>query len=55
MEDIQEGAKILHTNRERVKNKQHFKRSMEFLLKSYGRDQNFYINLRGRTKIPSGI
>ena len=31
-----------------MKNKEHFEiRSMEFLLKSWSGEQNFYINLRG--------
>ena len=38
-----------------MKNKEHFEiRSMEFLLKSWSGEQNFYINLRGGgVKIPS--
>ena len=39
-----------------MKNKEHSKRrSMEFLLKPWSGDQNFYINLRGGTKILSKI
>ena len=49
MEDVQEGGQnSVHSEGEGMKNKEHFTtRSMEFLLRSWSRDQTFYINLRG--------
>ena len=44
------GTKILHTEGG-GENKEHFKgRGMDFLLKSWSRDQNFNVNLRGGQK-----
>ena len=56
VEDVWEGeTRILNTQLEGGGEKEHFKRTMEFLLKSWSRDQNIYVNLRGGTKIPSDI
>ena len=52
MEDIREGVPKFCTLRGRgMKNREHFKRTMEFLLKSWSGDQNIYINLKGGTTL----
>ena len=57
VDDIWEAVPKFCTLRwRRVKNKEHFKRrAMVFLLKYWSGDQHMYVNLRGRTKIPSNI
>ena len=43
------GPKFCSLRGRGMKNKEHFRRSMEFIQKSWSWDQNFYANLRGRT------